>query len=614
MSEAKAAGAGVTTAGQAGARSADGGPAAAAAGSVAGQRASDPRSNVPGDFLPAIDARAEFVKRELDPEDERIEVGVAVVGGGTAGLAAANRILQLLELDPALREQLGEVPVAVIEKAKACGAHSVSGAVMRPGPLQELYPALTRDGWRAQGFAFGEVRRESVYLLPSATCAIKIPTPPNLRNAGNEVISVAALGRFQQGWAEEHGAYVLTETAATQLIVRDGRVVGLRTGDKGRGKDGEPLANFEPGADIQAKVVVLADGNWGHLTGAAIDEFNLMEGREPRVWELGVKEIWKVERPLDRVIHTLGPWPLKADPRYRHFGGTWLYPMKDEATGEDLVSIGLVVDLGYADATTSAHDLLQLFKTHPLVRDVLAGSERVGWSAKALPAGGYWSMPKLSMPGALLVGDAGGMVDTVALKGVHHCLKAGRLAGEAVYAHLARGEALDRYESAIDRSSVGRELRAVRNARQPFQRGFVRGAAQAGMDILSGGRFPGGRRAWHRDDQQPTFVGDTASAYPQPDGHYTFDKLSSVYLSGNTTRDDAPDHIRVAKRVPRQIAETWRWMCPAGVYEIPADAPEQGYVDVIVNYTNCVQCGAITAKGGRLTPPEGGDGPLYTNA
>jgi electron-transferring-flavoprotein dehydrogenase len=566
----------------------------------------------PSEFPPPVDSVKEFVKRELDPEDERIDVGVVIVGGGTAGLATANRLLALLGDDPDLMEKLGEVPVAVIEKAKTCGGHNLSGAVMRPEPLQELFPELSREDWRKERFAFGEVTKEAVYALPNGKTKLRIPTPPNFKNHGNEVISVAALARYQQRQAEEGGAYVLTETSASQLIVEDGRVVGVRSGDKGRGKDGEPLRNFEPGTDIKAQVTVLAEGCWGHLTGAAIKEFGLAEGREPQVWELGVKEVWKVPKPLDRVIHTIGPWPVKLSSKYGQIGGTWLYPMKDEKTGDDLVSIGFVIDLEYADATTSAHDLLQLFKLHPLVKGILEGGERVAWGAKALPGGGYWSMPKLSMPGALLVGDAGGMVDTVALKGVHHCLKSGQLAAEAIYRSLKTGEPVSSYEDAIEQSSVGKELWQVRNTRQPFQRGFLWGGPLVGMMVQTKGRFPGGRREWHRNDERAMFVGDTKHRYPKPDGKYTFDKLSSVYISGNATRDDAPNHIRLRREVPREIAETWQWMCPAGVYEIPEDAPESGPVDVIVNYTNCVQCGAITAKGGRLTPPEGGDGPLYT--
>ncbi|MDP2712210.1 MAG: electron-transfer flavoprotein:ubiquinone oxidoreductase [Solirubrobacteraceae bacterium] len=570
----------------------------------------------PAQFPPPVDPTGEFIKRGLDPEDELIEVGVAIVGGGTAGLSCANRLLQLLAGEPELLESLGEVPVAVIEKAKTCGGHNLSGAVMRPGPLEDLLSGLTREDWRAEGFAFGAVEKEAVYLMPSAKKALKIPTPPPFKNHGNEVISVAALARYQQAIAEEAGAYVLTETAATRLIVSNGAVVGVRSGDKGRGKDGAPLRNFEPGTDVKAKATVLAEGCWGHLTGAAIREFDLAAGREPQVWELGVKEVWKVPRPLDRLIHTIGPWPLKLRSKYGQIGGTWLYPMKDAKTGEDLVSIGFVVDLEYADATTSAHDLLQQFKLHPLVREILHGGERVSWGAKALPAGGWWSMPKLTMPGALLAGDSAGMVDTVALKGVHHSVLSGTLAAEAIFASLQRGEdvaRLDAYEDAVDASPIADELHAVRNTRQPFQKGFLRGGPIVNLMIMTKGRFPGGRWPWHRNDDKPMFVGDTKDGYPKPDGTYTFDKLSSVYISGNATRDDAPNHIRVRKRVPREIAETWTWMCPAAVYEIPEDAPAKGDVDVIVNYTNCVQCGAITAKGGRLTTPEGGDGPLYQN-
>lgn len=568
------------------------------------------RAVSPAAYPPPVDSPNEFVKRELDAEDERIEVGLAIVGGGTAGLATANRLLQLLGDDPETLERLGEVPVAVIEKAKVCGGHNLSGAVVRPGPLQELYPDHTREQWREAGWAFGEVHKEAVYMTPTAKIALRIPPPPPFKNHGNEVISVSALARWQQQLAEEGGAYVLTETSATQLLITDGVVRGVRTGDKGRGKDGEPLGNFEPGTDVTARHTVLAEGCWGSLTGAAIREFDLGANREPQVWELGVKEVWKVPKPLDRLIHTIGPWPLKISAKYGQIGGTWIYPMRN-AKGEDLVSIGFVIDLEYADATTSAHDLLQQFKLHPLVRKILEGGERVAWGAKALPAGGYWSMPKLTMPGALLVGDSGGMVDTVALKGVHHCIQSGILAGEAIYAALKRGSTdLSSYERAVEDSSIGKELWQVRNTRQPFQKGFLRGGPGVNVQIATKGKLPG-RKAWHRNDLKPMFIGKTSKGYPKPDGKYTFDKLSSVFITGNATRDDAPNHIRVRKNVPREVAETWKWMCPAGVYEVPDDAAGSGNVDVVVNYTNCVQCGAITAKGGRLTTPEGGDGPLY---
>ncbi len=396
---------------------------------------------VPADFPPPVDVGKEFVKRGLDGEDERIEIGVAIVGGGTAGLACANRLLQLLGEDPETMEKLGEVPVAVIEKAKTCGGHNLSGAVMRPGPLQELFPDLSREQWRQQGFAFGEVKKEAIYLLPNGKTKIRIPPPPPLRNHGNEVISVASLCRYMQAQAEEAGAYLLTETAATQLIVEDGAVVGVRSGDKGRGKEGEELGNFEPGTDIAAQGDRVRRGLLGppdRRRRAASSTSTRGASRRPG--SSASRRSGRSSKPLDRVIHTVAGWPLKISAKYHQIGGSWIYPMEDEKTGEDLVSIGWVLDLDYADATTSAHDLLQQFKTHPMVREILDGGERVGWGAKAIPATGYWGIPKLSTPGAVIVGDAAGMMNLAALKGVHYAIKSGMLAAEAIYAGLKAGE------------------------------------------------------------------------------------------------------------------------------------------------------------------------------
>ena len=419
-------------------------------------------------------------------------------------------------------------------------------------------------------------------------------------------MSVAELSRWLAERAEEAGAYILTETSAHQLLVEDGVARGIRSGDKGRGRDGEPLGNFEPGSDVTAKATVLAEGAWGHLTGAAIREFDLAKGREPQVWALGVKEVWKVPRRLDRVVHTLG-WPLRYGARHREFGGSWIYPM-----GDDQVSIGFVVGLDHTDATVSGHDLLQQFKTSRLVRGILEGGERIAWGAKAIPEGGWWAMPKLTAPGLVLCGDSGGMVNVPVLKGIHYAIHSGMLAAESIVAALkASSEDLSPYEQAVEDSPIGRELYRSRNMKQPFAKGFFLGGAITNAMVLTKGRFPGGRWQNHADAEAPVEIGRKKDDYPRPDGKLTFDKLSSVYITGNATRDDAPNHIRVRRRVPRAVAETWRWMCPAGVYEIPDDAPQDGHVDVTVNYTNCVQCGAITAKGGRLTTPEGGDGPLY---
>jgi electron-transferring-flavoprotein dehydrogenase len=534
-------------------------------------------------------------------DEEAIEVGVVIVGGGPAGLACANRLMALLAEDPQLAESLGEVPVAVVEKGKACGAHNLSGAIMRPSAIEELFPGEDYP-------SFGRVERESVVLLPSASRSIRIPTPPPFRNHGNVVISVAELSRWLAEKAEEAGAYLLTETAASRLLVQDGVVRGVRSGDKGRGRDGEELANFEPGSDLMARATVLAEGTWGHLTGAAIGRFGLES--DPQEWALGVKEVWEVAEPLDRVIHTLG-WPLRTAAKWAEFGGSWIYPMNREGEAPR-VSIGFVAGLNHRDATLSVHDVLQQLKTHPAIRRILAGGKRVAWGAKAIPEGGWWAMPRLHAPGLAIAGDAAGMVNVPELKGVHYAMHAGMLAAEHIAQALRAGSTdLSAYDAAVRGSVIGRDLRRSRNMKQPFRRGFFVGGAITNAMVATGGRFPGGHWETEPDAAAPMVVGTRAASYPRPDGELTFDKLSSVYISGNATRDDAPNHIRVRRRVPRELAETWRWMCPAGVYEIPDDAPERGDVDLIVNYTNCVQCGAITAKGGRLTVPEGGDGPLY---
>jgi electron-transferring-flavoprotein dehydrogenase len=472
---------------------------------------------------------------------------------------------------------------------------------MRTSAIEELFPGEEYP-------SYGRVERESVLLLPNASRAIRIPTPPPFKNHGNVVVSVAELSRWLAEKAEEAGAYLLTETAASRLLVEDGVVRGVRSGDKGRGRDGEELANFEPGSDLVARATVLAEGTWGHLTGAAIGHFGLEN--DPQEWALGVKEVWEVAQPLDRVIHTLG-WPLRTAAKWAEFGGSWIYPMNRE--GEPpRVSIGFVAGLNHRDATLSVHDVLQQFKTHPAIRRILEGGKRVAWGAKAIPEGGWWAMPRLHAPGLAIAGDGGGMVNVPELKGVHYAMQAGMLAAEHIVAALkSRSTDLSGYDAAVRASRIGEELRRSRNMKQPFRKGFFVGGAITNAMVATRGRFPGGHWETHPDAEAPMVVGNRAASYPRPDGELTFDKLSSVYISGNATRDDAPNHIRIQRRVPRTLAETWRWMCPAGVYEIPEDAPQDGDVDLIVNYTNCVQCGAITAKGGRLTVPEGGDGPLY---
>jgi electron-transferring-flavoprotein dehydrogenase len=558
----------------------------------------------PAEYPPPVDPAEEFVTAPSDPEDERIEVGLAIVGGGPAGLACAIRTLQLLEDEPELAERLGEVPVAVVDKGKAAGAHLLSGANMRPEPMRKLFPDLDPSDWPV----YQEVTKDAVYLLTKRRALPLKPPPPNFRNEGNYVTSIAKLGRFLAEKAEEAGAYLLTETAADKLLVEDRIVKGVRSGDKGRDREGSELGNFEPGSDLIAKATVLAEGTQGHLTGAAMDYFDL-QGLQPQRWELGVKEVWSVKEPLDRVIHTMG-WPLRKRAKWNEFGGSFIYPM-----GEDKLCIGMVCGLDYTDATFSVHDALQQLKTHPFVRKLLDGGEREAWGAKTIPSGGYWALPrKLAVPGMVLAGDGAGMCNVSELKGINYAMEAGMFAAEEIVKSLKQ-DSLDfsAYDDRVRESDIANDLFKWRNTRQAFSRGFFFGGLVANMALLSNGALPPGRWNQHEDSKEPMAPGGAGEKYPSPDGKYIFDKLSSVFASGNATRDDAPNHIRIQTHVPREVAQTWVSMCPAQVYEIPDEQLENGAaeVDLTVVPSNCVQCGAITAKGGRLTPPEGGDGPLY---
>src|SRR6266545_1165903 len=512
----------------------------------------------PAKFPPPGDPAADYVTEPTDPEEDRIEVGVAIVGGGPAGLACAIKTMQLLESEPELAEKLGEVPVAVIEKGKVTGAHLLSGANMRPSAMRELFPDLDPSEWPV----YQEVTKDAVYLLTKKQAFPLKPMPPNFRNHGNYVTSVAKLGRFLGEKAEEAGAYLLTETAADKLLVEDRIVKGIRSGDKGRGRDGEELSNFEPGSDVVAKATVLAEGTVSHLTQCAVDYFDL--AGDPMRWEIGVKEVWKVPKPLDRVIHTMN-WPLRARPKYNEFGGSFIYPM-----GEDKLCIGMVVGLDTTDATFSCHDALQQLKTHKFVRKLLAGGERVGWGAKTIPSGGYWSMPKrLSVPGMVMCGDNVSMVNVPYLKGIHYAMHAGMYAAEAIVESLKQDSVnFEEYERKVKKSEIENDLYRSRNVRQYGDKGFVAFGAIANAWLLSRGAVPPGHKKVEPDTEVGVEIDGAAQEYPKPDGSYIFDKLSSVFLSGNATRDDAPNHIRIQERVPKEVAQTWVSMCPAQVYEI----------------------------------------------
>ena len=576
-------------------------------------------STAPIEFPPPVDSAKEFVGAPTDPEDERIEVGVVIVGGGPAGLACAIRLTQLLAEDEALMESLGEVPVALVEKGKGPGSHLLSGAMMNPSAMRKLFPDLDESDWPT----YGTVEKDAVYLLPNSKRAIPLkPTPPPFRNHGNHVTSVAQLGRWLSDQAEEAGVYILGETAAAKLLVDDGRVVGVRSGDKGRGRDGQELSNFEPGADLIAKATVLAEGTQGHLTGAAIRHFDL-GSEDPQQWELGVKEVWEVEKPLDRVIHTMA-WPLRFGAKYQEFGGSFIYPM-----GEDKVSMGFVVRARLprrhlqrprrapaaegppARAPASSRAASASAGARRRSRRAATGRSRAGcgrraWRSRATaPA---WSTSRRSR--------ASTTPCTPACSPPRRSSSASRRARRPPPTSPPT-------RRKVEGSEIEKDIRRSRNMRQPFSKGFLVGGAIANMMEISGGRIPGGRWKTHDDATVDVFIGDRDKNYPKPDGKTTFDKLSSVFASGNATRDDAPNHIRIQERVPLEIALMWQNMCPAAVYEVPEEELEAARVDgngkldgkrevkLQITPSNCVQCGAITAKGGRLTPPEGGDGPNY---
>ena len=558
---------------------------------------------VPARFRPEI-APAEFLAQPRAGPDERIDVGVLFVGAGPAGLAGAIRLAQLLESAPDVKAKLGETPIAVVEKGKYPGAHLVSGAVVNPVAFRTLFPGVSDSELPFRGPVSGEA---VYYLTPSS--AIRLPTPPTMRNHGYFSASIAEIARWLGTKAEAAGVMLLNETSAAKLLMDGDAVHGVLTGDKGLGRDGTPMENHEPGIELQAQATVLCEGVIGHLAMALTERYGL-EGENPQVYALGVKEIWNVPRPLDRVIHTMG-WPLRAGAGAREFGGSFIYPL-----GEKQVSLGMVVGLDHADASLSVHDLLQAFKLHPMVRRILTGGTREAWGAKTIPEGGFYAIPRrLTMPGVVLTGDCAGFVNVPSLKGIHYAMWSGMLAAEAIFGALSAGKdprasgALDGYEAAVRDSFIWKDLARVRNMRQAFGAGFFPGAALAGLMTVTGGAFPGWRFGGAKDAEHPVSAG--SRRYPKPDGATTFDKLSSVYAAGNRTRDTQPNHIRVRTDVPPEIGDAWIAMCPAAVYEWAEEGP--GKRVLRVNPPNCVQCGAITAKGGRLTPPEGGSGPEYTN-
>jgi electron-transferring-flavoprotein dehydrogenase len=545
---------------------------------------------LPAQYQPPLPLARLILKDGSDGAGDRMELDVLIVGAGPAGLACAIALAQL-----AKREGT-DLNIGVLEKADALGEHSLSGAVVSPGPFRELFPDLTdRD------FPFrAPVTKERVYLL-TARRALRMPAPPTMHNAGNYIASLCEIVRWLGERAEALGVNLFTGFPAASLLVESERqrVAGVRTAATGLDRAGGPLANYLAPNDLVAKVTALAEGTRGSLAQAWL-EWRGVTSENPQLFALGVKEIWETKRPLDAIVHTLG-WPLEHDA----FGGSFMYPL-----APDVVALGLVVGLDYGNAALDVHARLQQMKLHPLFRRVLEGGEMVEWGAKTIPEGGYYSVPaRRSGEGVVILGDSAGLVDVPSLKGIHYAMQSGIFAARTIFQALKVGDPsaaqLAAYDRLVDESFIMKDLYRTRNMRLAFKDGFYFGGFKAAVMTATGGRFPGGRIAMKRDADVPRrSTPGLRRELVTPDGKLTFSKLDGVFRSGNATRDTIPTHLVLGRDVPAAVAEFYARLCPAGVYEAT-----QGTLRV--NPPNCVDCKATDVLGPRWTAREGGSGPKY---
>ena len=545
---------------------------------------------VPLDHQPPL-PHERFLAREK-PDDEAIPMDVVFVGGGPAGLSGAIELARLVREDNEKGSGLGDVEIAVLEKAGELGQHNLSGAVMNPRALRELFPDMKDEDFP---FFRSRVDAEAVYLLGEKR-ATKLPTPPTMKNHGNVAISISEMVRWLGEQAEAAGVQVFPGFPVASLLVDGERVVGVRTTPTGLDREGNPGSSFEPAGDITARVTALTAGTRDPLTQAWTHAMGI-GSQNPQIYALGVKEVWEVKKPLDRVIHTLG-WPLPRDA----FGGSWAYPM-----GDDLVSIGLVVGLDYHPTTLDVHALLQQLKKHPLFAEILKGGSLDEWGAKTIPEGGFYALPdRLSGDGIVVCGDAAGFVDVPSLKGIHYAMQTGIYAARAIFQALKADDTsaaqLKSYDDTVRSSYVVADMKKTRNMRLAFKSGFFGGAVKAGLMTLTGGAFPGGKIAVEEDAADPKTV--TPKQEWVADGETTFQKLDAVFKSGNSTRDDIPSHLTAREDVPAEVARMYEAMCPAHVYE-----EQDG--KLVINAPNCIDCKATDVLGPRWEPREGGSGPRY---